>query len=407
MVIFVILGFSLLGLLIDRYIYVNDIRDSRVPRWLKITFNAVSIAINVGTFVAMLLFNTILNEFRSEGSIVLLWVVYIFLLNLEPRIVFVLFSLIRRLAARLAGRKVMIIEYIGWVVSIVVFISMLWGMAVSRHHLRVENVTIESENLPEQFDGYRIVMFSDTHLGNLGHNNSLIERMVTRVNSFDPDMIINGGDFVHIRHEEFGEKYMSQMAPLHARDGIFTVLGNHDLGYYITDSISESPYENTKILIDKERAMGWDMLLNENRWIHRGGDSIAVAGVKYPIQSKKSQMQTPFHGSDVVAAFEGIPDSAFSILITHTPEVFDSIPQAGVNPDLTVAGHIHAMQVKVNIGKWHWSPARFIYPKWSGLYKTGDNYLYINDGIGYVAFPMRIGCAPEITVFELKRPSKN
>lgn len=141
---------------------------------------------------------------------------------------------------------------------------------------------------------------------------------------------------------------------------------------------------------------------NESRYVRRGSDSISVTGVNFPIGKKLNGRQNvDFARCDFDAAYRGVPDSLFNLLIAHTPEVWDEALATG-RADLTLSGHVHAMQLKIRLGGWAWSPAEWMYDRWSGLYEEDGKYLFVNDGMGYVMYPMRIGTYPSITVITLK-----
>jgi predicted MPP superfamily phosphohydrolase len=190
-----------------------------------------------------------------------------------------------------------------------------------------------------------------------------------------------------------------------APDGVWMAWGNHDLGFYIKSDANLTPRENFAAMSEKVRGVGWSILSDASTYIRRGGDSIALTGVDYPTMRLNGH-NSELGGADLESAFRGVEGDPFNVVLSHTPLLWDDITARG-RGDLTLAGHVHAMQTKLRLGKKTWSPALYIYPEWSGQYvitKCGKkSTLYVNDGIGCVGYPMRIGARGEITVITLKR----
>lgn len=412
----ILLFFILLVLIsgaVDWYLIAFFLKST--PLWRKF-YIRFSIIYNI-LILVILAFHTSLMDSGVSHKITMsaMWFIYVFMLSFMPRLVFALVSVwglfFRRDSARRWVRGLRSTFFIlAAVLSSGLFLMMIWSATYGRTQLRVEYVDIVSARLPESFDGYRIAQFSDVHLGNLPLSSTLIDELVLRINAEDVDLVVNTGDLVNISSLELNDQWLEVFSRVHGRDGVYAVLGNHDYGWYMSDNKNMSASLSTQRLIEKQQAMGWTVLGNENRWIARGKDSIAVAGVGYP--HTKSALQnytntdtaTAYAGSDLRKAMIGVPDSVFSILLSHTPQLFDSIPSLA-KVDLTMSGHVHAMQAKLKIGKWQISPAQLLFPMFSGLYLDRGRYLYINDGIGYVLYPMRIGTRPELTIYTLRSAS--
>ena len=225
--------------------------------------------------------------------------------------------------------------------------------------------------------------------------------MVALINREHPDMVVNAGDLVNIDSHELDDRVMSILSTLHGRDGVYSVLGNHDLGFYMRPKENFTPRQSVEELLAKQRAMGWKPLVNESAPIRRGADSILVTGVNFPETGTNHGRDTGMAGCDMQEVFRNVPPDTYNLLLAHTPEQWDEARSAG-DPDLTLSGHVHAMQFKLTLGPWSWSPAKFLYERWSGLYSENGKHLYINDGMGYVMYPMRIGTNPSITVITLE-----
>ena len=186
------------------------------------------------------------------------------------------------------------------------------------------------------------------------------------------------------------------LSGLKAKNGVYSILGNHDYGDYVPWKNVSEKLEDRKLLRIKEKEMGWRMLNNESVYLYSGNDSVALIGVE-----NWGEPPFPKYGN-LRAAYPDLNDDCFKILLTHNPMHWDEEVISGTNIDLSFSGHTHAMQIKLQLGDWRYSPAEIRYPRWSGLYREGNQYLYVNEGIGCVFMPMRVGATPEITVIRLK-----
>lgn len=347
------------------------------------------------------------SDAGSEGSMrTILWAFFLFFISFFPKFVYLLFSALGGLVCLIRRKRTKVFSRIGMVAALVLFCIMLWSATVGRNRIIIEHVTIESDKIPAAFDGYKIALFTDLHVGNEPANNRFIRNLVKRINSEHPDLVVNAGDLINIQVNELNEQVVSILSSIRATDGVCSVFGNHDLGIYMNRHSSLTPAENTRQLAEKQRKMGWTVLDNETIYIHRGNDSLSITGVNFPANHKLNHRHTAdFARCDFATAYQGVPDSLFNVLIAHTPEVWDAARTSGP-ADLTLSGHVHAMQFKIRIGNWAWSPAQWMYPRWSGLYEEEEKKLFINDGLGYVMYPMRIGTYPSITVFTLRSTVK-
>lgn len=294
---------------------------------------------------------------------------------------------------------------VGAALSLCIVSIFIYGMAVTRTDYVVNRVTISSERLPESFDGYRIVQFTDLHIATLVNPQKEINEIVEQCNSLKPDMVAFCGDLVDIRHSEITPTIANELKRLKATDGVFSIIGNHDTGVYIRDSIRLTPKENLRRVITSQEQLGWRVLNNQTDYISRGGDSITVTGLSFDQSLHEERHSSSPEGVKLDSIYQSVPAEQFNITLSHIPQLWDNI--RALHPtDLTLAGHVHAMQIAVRVGQKRLSPSMLLYKRWSGLYQEQEQYLYINDGIGYGLFPMRIGARPEITLFELKSDKK-
>ena len=283
-----------------------------------------------------------------------------------------------------------------WVVAALVFAVMWWGAIVTPGKIEVREVEMRFDRLPEAFDGYRIVQWSDAHLGTYNGRTAIVERQIQAINDLHPDMICFTGDLVS-RITAEAEPYREILSRLHAPDGVYSVLGNHDYDDYVHWDREQAKLADSKALCDLQAAAGWKLLNNDHVIIRRGEDQIVLIGTENygdHIGDKRG---------NITSAYSAPRDGNFKILLQHNPYAWRANTLPNSNVDLMLAGHTHAWQLMLRLGNWRWSPACLRYPEWGGAYREGNQQLYVNIGTGMVGPPMRIGATPEITVITLRR----
>ena len=286
----------------------------------------------------------------------------------------------------------------GVAVSSFLLLSFTYGALVTRTDYEIKEVELSFNNLPESFDGYKVAFISDIHIGSMWNPESELEKLSGVIASTGADILLFGGDLVNIHHKELSHPILERLSEIKAPDGVFAVMGNHDTGSYVKGSTQEFRMENMAFLVKSASVCGWTYLRDSTIYIYNGTDSISVTGIDYSerLQEYKHSLKT-IDDFDVSGIYKGIPDNIFNITVSHLPQLWHSIYN-GSYSELTLAGHIHAMQMKVA----GFSPAALMYGEWSGLYERSGGKLYINDGIGSVGFFARIGARPEVTVIKLK-----
>lgn len=276
---------------------------------------------------------------------------------------------------------------------------MWFGALVIRLTPHVEEVTVDIPQLPQSFDGYRIVQLSDLHVGTLGKDASFPKKVVEIVNGLHPDLIVFTGDLVNTRASEL-EPFTSVLSQFKAPDGVIAIPGNHDYGDYSYWDNEQQKLNDRDWLHTMQREMGWKLLCDSTTTITRGQDALYIVGVE-------NIGEPPFtaYGSLTRAATTA-PSEGIKILMTHNPRHWNDSVMNHKEMDyaLTLSGHTHAMQMRFG----HWSPSKYKYPQWSGLYTDSlGRHLYVNIGIGSVGMPARFGNAnPEITVLTLRGLNK-
>ena len=270
-------------------------------------------------------------------------------------------------------------------------------MIRGRTHVKVFEKSIELSELPKSFDGLKIVQLSDLHLAGFYNNPNHIREVVTKVNQLEPDLFLFTGDLIHNFSEEI-DPFVHILNELKAPLGKFAILGNHDYGHYYnweSDAEEEANLERVKTQF---RASGFDLLLNEHRTISLNGHSLEVIGVENWGKPPFPQL------GDLPEAMSGTNPELVKILLSHDPSHWDLQVREKEDIALTLSGHTHGMQFGIEIGNFKWSPSKWTYRHWAGLYRENGQYLYVNRGLGYTGFPGRVGIRPEITLLTLHTP---
>jgi predicted MPP superfamily phosphohydrolase len=334
----------------------------------------------------------------------------IFLMFLVPKLIFISFVLIndisnivislfssdkQQVAGEVIGRGVFI-TYLGALLASIPFFSLGWGMLVGRYKYKIHHQDLSFSSLPKAFDGLRIVQISDLHIGSFFKEFDKVETGLQMIRDLKPDMILFTGDLVNNSADE-AEPWIENLKKLEAPMGKYSILGNHDYGDYVNWESREAKQENLERLITIHQEMGFDILLNENRRFEKDGESFVLAGVE-----NWGLPPFPQHG-DLPKALEGSSDQDFQLLMSHDPSHWDAQVIKDSEVDLTLSGHTHGMQFGVELGNIKWSPVKYKYPKWAGLYENDKQKLYVNRGFGYIGYPGRVGIMPEITLITLKR----
>ncbi|HND22437.1 MAG TPA: metallophosphoesterase [Acidobacteriota bacterium] len=276
------------------------------------------------------------------------------------------------------------------------FTGFAYGIISGAHDYRVRKVTVNMKNLPRSFDGLRIGQISDIHSGSFW-NKTAVKGGVEMMLAEKPDVIFFTGDLVNNESSEVKE-YVPIFDKLRAPLGVYSVTGNHDYGDYKKWDSQALKNQNFKDLMEAHKLMGYDLLMNEHRFLTQGSDKIAIIGNENWGAGRFSKY------GKLDQAVLGTEEAAVKILLSHDPTHWD----AQVRPnhpdiDLMLSGHTHGFQFGVEIGGIKWSPVQYVYRQWADLYKEGEQYIYVNRGFGYLGYPGRVGMPPELTILELKR----
>ena len=288
--------------------------------------------------------------------------------------------------------------------SAIPFVGILHGVLIGKYRYRVVKHTLEFDDLPEEFDGFRITQISDIHSGSFDDKKKL-EYGIDLINQQKSDVILFTGDLVN-NHAGEMEPWVETFKKLHAPMGKYSILGNHDYGDYMYWPSQEAKAENLKRLFKVQEELGFKLLRNENVKIEKPSLSgVEGAGASIDLIGVENWGKGFAQYGDLAKAVANLSAQSFKILMSHDPSHFDEeVKKFAHHIHLTLSGHTHGMQFGIEIPGWiKWSPSSLRYPKWAGLYEEMGRYLHVNRGFGFLAFPGRVGIWPEITVLELKR----
>ena len=277
------------------------------------------------------------------------------------------------------------------------FGALLYGMYRGKYNYRVLRYELAFKDLPNAFHNYRITQISDVHSGSFD-NRDKIAYGVELINQQQSDVIFFTGDLVNNKTSEM-LPWTDLFSTLQAPDGVYSILGNHDYGDYIEWNTVEEKLKNLEDLKELQRSMGFDLLLNEHRYLERNGDRIALVGVENWGRGgfKKA--------GDLDRAVKNIDPKDFKILLSHDPSHWeDMVIHHPLHFHLTLSGHTHGMQFGIEIPGWiKWSPVKWRYKYWAGIYEEIGQFINVNRGFGFLGYPGRVGIWPEITVITLKK----
>ncbi|MEX0291146.1 MAG: metallophosphoesterase [Flavobacteriaceae bacterium] len=283
-------------------------------------------------------------------------------------------------------------------IAAVPFGALLYGMYKGKYNFKVLKYSLEFDDLPEGFDGYTITQISDIHSGSFDSREK-IAYGVDLINQQQSDVICFTGDMVNNKASEM-QPWAELFSTLEAPDGKFSILGNHDYGDYVPWESKEAKAKNLEDLKNLQKDMGFDLLLNEHRYLRRREDKLALIGVENWGKGFKTV-------GDLKKAVSGLSKDDFRILLSHDPTHWqEEVIHNQDHYHLTLSGHTHGMQFGIEIpGIIRWSPVKWRYKYWAGVYEELGQFINVNRGFGFIGYPGRVGIWPEITVITLKKKS--
>lgn len=280
-------------------------------------------------------------------------------------------------------------------IAAIPFVSFIYGIIQGKYNYKVIKYQLTFDDLPAAFDGYTITQISDIHSGSFT-NKEKIKYGVDLINEQQSDLLLFTGDIVNNKADEMDD-WIDVFDKLEAKEGKYAILGNHDYGDYMDWKSPEDKVKNFEDVKNIHQKIGFELLLDEHRYLEKGGQKIALLGVE---NWGKGFNQA----GDLEKASSGIKKEDFKILMSHDPSHWqEKVKNDDFNYHLTLSGHTHGLQIGIEIPGFKFSPSQFVYKQWAGLYQEYGRYINVNRGFGYHAFPGRVGIWPEITVIELKK----
>jgi predicted MPP superfamily phosphohydrolase len=295
----------------------------------------------------------------------------------------------------LAGRR-NFISQIALGLAAIPFVSFIYGIVQGKYNYKVLKYQLTFKDLPAAFDGFTITQISDIHSGSFT-NKEKIKYGVDLINQQKSDIMLFTGDIVNNKADEM-DNWMDVFDKLEAKEGKYSILGNHDYGDYMDWDNPQDKIDNFQKVKDIHQKIGFDLLLDEHRYLEKNGQKIALLGVE---NWGKGFNQA----GDLQRAAAGVHQEDFKILMSHDPSHWEEkVKKDPFNYQLTLSGHTHGLQMGIEIPGWFkWSPSKYVYKQWAGLYEEAGRFINVNRGFGYHAFPGRVGIWPEITVIALKK----
>ena len=365
---------------------------------LKTSINVLFWVFTLGLVTSIIVLKVTLDDINPIRKQMLISKFYgLTVSSFIPKLIFVLIISILYFTNYLfsEGESQIIVPIIGLISGFLPFFVIVNGIFKAVYKFKVYHHTIKSKVLPNLFDGFKIVQLSDLHLGSFNYRYQKLESAIKIINDLKPDYIVITGDLVNNYGWEL-RGWEDLFKKLIAKKGKYAILGNHDYGDYSKWNSKEDKKENFESIKQFYKAIDFKLLINESEIVSEKNDQIAIIGVENWGKSPLKQY------GDLQKAIESVKSIPFKILLSHDPthwaeEVIDK-----TDITLTLAGHTHGMQAAFQYKNSQWSPIKYKFKHWAGLYKHNQQYLYVNRGLGWLGFPGRIGMRPEITIIELQ-----
>ena len=392
MIVRIIIPLIFLILLPDLYLDLHYLRHKpRFTWWKRLLWWIPSLVI-----LTMAVMMSLQDDFAPANSSLLNWYLFALGMLVAPKALYALCSFLGWRYCKWRKKHINWGNLLGMIGALFVMYVVVYGSTVGFRKLEVRHIDYTFDNLPAAFDGYKIVQFSDIHVGTYtGDRQEILQHVVDSINAQQADAVCFCGDIQNLRPTEL-YPVMDQLKQLKAKDGVFSVLGNHDYSYYTRTDEPAVRAANERETVNRERQMGWQLLLNEHRSLHRGSDSIVIAGMENLTEVQpNTSPDYPVKG-DLAKTLQGVGNEAFVVLLQHEPSAwrFGILPVREV--PLTLSGHTHGGQVSF----FGFAPVGFMKREWNGEYKEGNSILFVSKGVGGL-IPMRFGATGEIVVITL------
>jgi len=275
------------------------------------------------------------------------------------------------------------------------FITMLGGILFGRYNFKTKNINLKLENWSSKLKDFKIVQISDLHLGSFSSVKKL-EEVVEIINNEKADLVVFTGDLVNNFHNE-ALPYISTLKKIKSNYGNYSVLGNHDYCDYVGWKRSSKKWkDNFNEMLEVHKKMGFNLLLNSSKEIEIEDEKINLVGVENWGAGNFNK------DGDLKKAMFEVNEEYPTILLSHDPSHWSAqVLDFQKRIDLQLSGHTHGMQFGIDIPGFKWSPVQWRYKQWSGLYENSKKFIYVNTGVGNLAYAGRVGIMPEITVLKI------
>ncbi|MBN8702165.1 MAG: metallophosphoesterase [Bacteroidetes bacterium] len=411
--------FILFLLVIDWYVFrgfktaLSSMQNDRLKLFIFYGFWTINIA-----FIALVVFGILNFSRNTEPSGRLFFLVgSFFILLTVPKLIITLFLLTEDVvrifrAAVLWTMNTFIyrsvenkgiwmarrefISQLSIVIAAIPFVGIIHGILKGRYKYTVHKVTLTFKDLPDAFHGFKITQLSDIHAGSFD-NYEAVKKGGELANAQKSDMVVFTGDLVNNFAHEI-KPWIDLFKTLDAPFGKYSITGNHDYADYVEWKTLDEKRANFNALLSAHAEMGFKILLNENISVTKNGQSIRLIGIENWGAGGFAKY------GDFEKSLEGVIPAEFKILLSHDPSHWENqVLNHKQHIHLALAGHTHGMQFGIEIPGIKWSPVKYRYPRWAGLYEEKSKYLYVNRGFGFIGFPGRVGIWPEVTVIELQK----
>ena len=398
---FTILLLCLAILLVDIYTFywLQSITQLLNSTFIITIINILFWFFTIGLITAIIILKVTLDDINPKRKHLLVSSLYgLTVSSFIPKVIFVIIISILYFTnyAFSESKSLIIVPIVGLFSGFLPFFVIIYGVFRALYRFKVYHIKLKHKLLPDSFDGLKIIQISDIHLGSFNYRYHILDRAIKTINHLKPDLILFTGDMVNNYAWELKgwEKVFNKLS---AKRGKYAVLGNHDYGDYSDWSSAKEKRENFQALQKFYKDINFKLLLNTSEIVEIENEQIAIVGVE-------NWGSPPFKQyGNLEKALKSSEDIPFKILLSHDPSHWSKEALHDTSIALTLSGHTHGMQVGIHLKNKKWSPIKYKYEHWAGLYKEKNQYLYVNRGLGWVGFPGRLGMRPEITFIELKQ----
>ncbi|TWO32908.1 metallophosphoesterase [Seonamhaeicola sediminis] len=368
-----------------------------LPSFFEVLIHILFWFFTLGLISAILTLKVTLDDIPPKRKHVLISSLYgLTVASFIPKIIFVVVISILFFTNYVFSEQasVLIIPLIGLLSGVIPFFAVLYAIFKAVHRFKIHHHKIRFNKLPIVFKGLKIVHISDLHLGSFNYRYKILNPAIKLINNLHPDLIFFTGDIVNnYAWELVGWEHVFNK--LKANIGKYAILGNHDYGDYSNWKSGEEKFINFIKIKQFYKDIGFSLLLNDSDTIERNNEKIAIIGVE-------NWGKPPFNTyGDIAVALRNCNNIPFKILLSHDPTFWEEMVVKETNISLTLSGHTHGMQLGFQFKNFKWSPVKYKYKHWAGLYEKNNQFLYVNRGLGWLGFPGRLGMRPEITYLEL------